>query len=121
VLIQKMATSPLFRSPFKKPGSQLSGRVLDIGCGKGGDLQKWQKAKIKEYVALDIAIMSVNAAQKRWGELKGERFEATFKQLDCYVVRSPAVPFSCRVTDLSVSILYLRRFLGISWKTFLMS
>lgn len=27
-------------------------RVLDIGCGKGGDLQKWQKAGITDYVAI---------------------------------------------------------------------
>lgn len=87
VLIQKMTTAPLSRSPSKKTlarGAQLSGRVLDIGCGKGGDLQKWQKAKIKEYVALDIATVSVNQARDRWRDLKGDRFEATFAQLDCY-------------------------------------
>lgn len=27
-------------------------RVLDMGCGKGGDLQKWQKAGITDYVAV---------------------------------------------------------------------
>ena len=26
--------------------------VLDIGCGKGGDLNKWKQARIKLYVAL---------------------------------------------------------------------
>lgn len=85
-----MATAPLSRSPSKKTlarGAQLSGRVLDIGCGKGGDLQKWQKAKIKEYVALDIATVSVNQARDRWRDLRGDRFEATFAQLDCYTVR----------------------------------
>jgi hypothetical protein len=30
----------------------LRGKVLDLGCGKGGDLNKWSKARIKEYVAL---------------------------------------------------------------------
>jgi len=92
-----MTAIPLSRSPSKRPlarGGQLSGRVLDIGCGKGGDLQKWQKANIKEYVALDIAIMSVNAAQKRWNELKGVRFDATFAQLDCYVVRFHLASFA---------------------------
>ncbi|PVG00202.1 guanine-N(7)-methyltransferase [Serendipita vermifera] len=87
VLIQKMTPEPLSKSPWraKTPRSTiLSGRVLDIGCGKGGDLQKWQKARIKEYVALDVASVSVNQARERWRDLKGDTFEATFAQLDCY-------------------------------------
>lgn len=55
VLIQKWAHEPLSTSKsFMKPktGVTRSGRVLDIGCGKGGDLQKWAKARIKEYIGL---------------------------------------------------------------------
>ncbi len=29
-----------------------SGKVLDVGCGKGGDLIKLMKARIKEYVGV---------------------------------------------------------------------
>ena len=28
------------------------GKVLDMGCGKGGDLNKWQKAKVREYIGV---------------------------------------------------------------------
>jgi hypothetical protein len=35
----------------------LRGKVLDMGCGKGGDLNKWSKARIKEYVALGISLL----------------------------------------------------------------
>ena len=39
------------------------GKVLDLGCGKGGDLTKWTKAKIMEYVgsgALESFVESVS-------------------------------------------------------------
>ena len=94
VLIQKMAVPPLQISPSKrattsrgKPSAPLSGRVLDIGCGKGGDLRKWQKARIMDYLALDIATVSVNQARDRWVKMRGgERFDAFFAQGDCYSV-----------------------------------
>ena len=33
-------------------GRGNAGKVLDMGCGKGGDLSKWNKAKIKEYMGV---------------------------------------------------------------------
>lgn len=35
----------------------LRGRVLDMGCGKGGDLTKWSKAKVREYVGVGKSSM----------------------------------------------------------------
>lgn len=32
------------------------GKILDLGCGKGGDLGKWSKARIKEYVGVGESI-----------------------------------------------------------------
>ena len=29
-----------------------NGRVLDMGCGKGGDIEKWNRLKIDEYVGI---------------------------------------------------------------------
>ncbi|KAI0035963.1 mRNA capping enzyme-domain-containing protein [Vararia minispora EC-137] len=63
----------------------MKGKVLDMGCGKGGDLSKWHKAKIKEYIGLDIAAISVDQAATRHTSLRPPRFEATFGALDCYV------------------------------------
>ncbi|KAG8831482.1 mRNA cap guanine-N7 methyltransferase [Serendipita sp. 399] len=85
-----MAHGPLLQSSSRRTTSRnttLSGRVLDIGCGKGGDIQKWRNAGIKEYVGLDLAIVSVNQARERWQNWNGnksDRFDATFAQLDCY-------------------------------------
>lgn len=45
VLITKFA-HPALSPPNGK------GKVLDMGCGKGGDLAKWSKARVREYVGL---------------------------------------------------------------------
>ena len=79
--------------------------MLELGCGKGGDLNKWSKARIKEYVAFgtlpvlslalsarlprylspDVAAVSVDQARSRWETLpRSSRFDATFSALDCY-------------------------------------
>ena len=46
VLIHKFAYEPLKYSDTVLPSERaaLQGRVLDIGCGKGGDLQKMGKS-----------------------------------------------------------------------------
>ena len=38
------------RRPDRPWHGEHNGRVLDMGCGKGGDIQKWDLAKIGEYV-----------------------------------------------------------------------
>ncbi|WOO85154.1 mRNA cap guanine-N7 methyltransferase [Vanrija pseudolonga] len=64
----------------RRPGA----KVLDIGCGKGGDLNKWKVARISLYVGMDIADVSVDQARERYNSLRGNRFEGYFKAHDCY-------------------------------------
>ncbi|TFB07270.1 mRNA cap guanine-N7 methyltransferase [Trichoderma ghanense] len=91
------------------PGSREMGRssgkellVLDIGCGKGGDLSKWQQAPqpIQLYVGLDPANVSIEQARDRYRQMasrggRGHRggrfnrppprlFDARFHVKDCY-------------------------------------
>ncbi|POR31478.1 mRNA cap guanine-N7 methyltransferase [Tolypocladium paradoxum] len=91
------------------PGSREMGRssgkellVLDIGCGKGGDLNKWQQAPqpIQLYVGLDPADVSIEQARERYrilasrggrggrgGHSRGRPsrlFDARFHVKDCY-------------------------------------
>ena len=61
-------------------------KVLDLGCGKGGDLQKWQKAGLREYIGVDIADVSIQQARMRWEQLRGQRFEAAFYAIDAFSV-----------------------------------
>lgn len=93
------------------PGSREMGRssgkellILDIGCGKGGDLNKWQQAPqaVQLYVGLDPADVSIDQARGRYrnmGNPRGGRgggrgghhrgpparmFDARFHVKDCY-------------------------------------
>lgn len=46
-------------------------QVLDIGCGQGGDLHKWQVSftPLSRYIGIDLAEDSIQEAQKRYGEM----------------------------------------------------
>lgn len=52
-------------------------RVLDLGCGKGGDINKWQQANVREYVGIDISNASIREAVSRYRSHKPS-FEVTF-------------------------------------------
>jgi mRNA (guanine-N7-)-methyltransferase len=78
--------------------------VLDIGCGKGGDLYKWQQAPqtVDLYVGLDPAEVSIDQARERYRSManrgggggRGGRgghhrrppriFDSRFHVKDCY-------------------------------------
>lgn len=73
----------------KEPEEMKPLLVLDIGCGKGGDLGKWEKApqQVGLYVGLDPAETSVDQARDRWkSSARGRRprFDARFGVKDCF-------------------------------------
>ena len=57
---------------FSKPSEYATQSlyVLDMACGKGGDLGKWEKAPQVPalYVGCDIADVSIDQAKDRWNE-----------------------------------------------------
>ncbi|KAF2364236.1 mRNA (guanine-N(7))-methyltransferase domain [Trinorchestia longiramus] len=62
--------------------------VVDLGCGKGGDLLKWTKANIRHLVCVDIAETSVQQCKERYSYNKTKRFggptfTAEFIVADC--------------------------------------
>lgn len=80
--------SVLVQSYTKKGDS-----AIDIACGKGGDLIKWDKAKISYYVGIDIAEGSIEDARTRYnGDAShGKRrnsysFPARLVCADCFTV-----------------------------------
>ena len=57
-----------------------NGAVLDLACGKGGDMLKFQAGKCTLYVGIDIAIASVRDALTRYNGYDGRpgmKFAAT--------------------------------------------
>jgi len=84
VLITRFAHPALAASTFQAHFRAGRGQVLDMGCGKGGDITKWAKARIRDFVGVDIASVSVDQARSRWETMRPPRFEATFASLDCY-------------------------------------
>lgn len=50
VLITRFAHPALAKSTHVQ--GRAKGKVLDMGCGKGGDLTKWAKARIREYLGV---------------------------------------------------------------------
>lgn len=73
----------------KEPEQQKPLCVLDIGCGKGGDLGKWQLAPqvVGLYVGLDPAETSISQARERYQQMRRGRrpiFDARFIPQDCF-------------------------------------
>ncbi|ELQ73982.1 mRNA cap methyltransferase [Trachipleistophora hominis] len=60
-----------------------NGRVLDLGCGKGGDLLKYKKMGISYYYGLDIADKSISECKYRYSRHKCP-FKADFNVCDTY-------------------------------------
>ncbi|KAI3359034.1 hypothetical protein L3Q82_015436 [Scortum barcoo] len=63
--------------------------VLDLGCGKGGDLLKWRRGGISHLVCADIAAVSVEQCQSRYDDMTRKShinekiFSAQFITADC--------------------------------------
>ncbi|EWC46916.1 hypothetical protein DRE_03928 [Drechslerella stenobrocha 248] len=101
-LIQKFAANEDFQPGDR--GNCL--KVLDIGCGKGGDLYKWKSApqSVELYVGADSADVSISQAKERFVKMGDEerrrnrgrpprdRFHAEFFILDAWSEPADKIP-----------------------------
>ncbi|EQB60208.1 a chain structure and mechanism of mrna cap (guanine n-7) methyltransferase [Vairimorpha apis BRL 01] len=68
---------------FIKQYTKSGMKVLDIGCGKGGDLGKYDKCNISEYYGLDIAEVSIYDCKLRFNN-SSYTFKGFFDWCDTY-------------------------------------
>lgn len=76
-------------------GENSEVNVLDMCCGKGGDLLKWKNNDVRHLVAVDLAQLSVEECQRRFDEMKhrnsysyhNKSYTAEFITADCTTVR----------------------------------
>ncbi|XP_011297951.1 mRNA cap guanine-N7 methyltransferase isoform X1 [Fopius arisanus] len=86
-----------FLEKLRQSSSQGSAlKVLDMCCGKGGDLLKWKKANIAHLICADIADVSIEQCETRYKDIenrsKNDRgfaplFSSEFLVADCTKVR----------------------------------
>ncbi|XP_065338140.1 mRNA cap guanine-N7 methyltransferase [Cloeon dipterum] len=62
-------------------------KVLDLGCGKGGDLLKWMRGNVSHVTCADVAAVSMEHCETRFADMKkkqrGPLFTAEFITADC--------------------------------------
>uniref|UniRef100_A0A915EQY8 mRNA cap guanine-N(7) methyltransferase n=1 Tax=Ditylenchus dipsaci TaxID=166011 RepID=A0A915EQY8_9BILA len=67
-----------------------SATVLDLCCGKGGDLLKWKIGNIKSVVMTDVADVALNHCRNRYEELR-DRFARERRQpFDAHFIHADA-------------------------------
>ena len=59
-------SSPLYMEGLTGSGSGTRGKILDLCCGKGVDINKIKRAKYSEIVGMDIDLTGIKVAQERY-------------------------------------------------------
>ena len=60
------------------------GSLIDIGCGKGGDLHKWEHLGIRTVLAVDVSPSYIQEARKRHDSKRSMRTQVSFVQADAF-------------------------------------
>lgn len=90
--IKSMAIADILTKLRQQVGRRAPISVLDLACGKGGDMLKWKKGEISHLVCADIAALSLQQCESRFKEMiertkqerhSNELFTAEFITADC--------------------------------------
>ncbi|CAI1930672.1 mRNA cap guanine-N7 methyltransferase [Saccharomyces pastorianus] len=58
--------------------------VLELGCGKGGDLRKYGAAGISQFIGIDISNASIQEAHKRYRSMRNLDYQVVLITGDCF-------------------------------------
>lgn len=87
--------------------------VVELGCGKGGDLRKYGAAGISQFVGIDISNASIQEAHKRYRSMKNLDYQVILITGDCFgeslgsvVEPFPQCRFPCDVVSAQFCLHY---------------
>ncbi|CCC71439.1 hypothetical protein NCAS_0H01290 [Naumovozyma castellii] len=94
---------------YTKPGDV----VVELGCGKGGDLRKYGNANISQFIGIDISNASIQEAHKRYRSMRNLAFQVILITGDCFgeslgvaVEPFPECRFPCDVVSTQFCLHY---------------
>ena len=93
--------------------------LVDLCCGRGGDLNKWHECNVRYVLGIDISPREVIEAKKRFEDLRksrGTQMDAQFKHVDC--LGTAVLPWD-RQFDVATCMFAMHYFL-VSEKSFRM-
>lgn len=87
--------------------------VLELGCGKGGDLKKYGNVGISQFIGIDISNASIQEAHKRYSSMKNLGYQVILITGDCFgeslgptVEPFPQCKFPCNVVSTQFCLHY---------------
>ncbi|AMD21301.1 HER022Cp [Eremothecium sinecaudum] len=94
---------------YTRPGNV----VLELGCGKGGDLRKYGSCGISQFIGIDISNESIREAQRRYRNMKDLDYQVILITGDCFgeslgvaVQSFPECRFPCDVVSTQFCLHY---------------
>ncbi|CCD25518.1 mRNA (guanine-N7)-methyltransferase NDAI_0F02000 [Naumovozyma dairenensis CBS 421] len=87
--------------------------VVELGCGKGGDLRKYGNAGISQFIGIDISNASIQEAHRRYRAMRNLAFQVILITGDCFgeslgpaVEPFPECRFPCDVVSTQFCLHY---------------
>lgn len=87
--------------------------VVELACGKGGDLRKYGSANISQFIGIDISNASITEALKRYHSMRNLDYQVILITGDCFgeslgvaVEPFPECKFPCDVVSCQFALHY---------------